>query len=47
VTGHAALQGVRHFELCCLPELVEFYVPHGFSTDVGNTLFLRKVRADA
>jgi predicted GNAT family N-acyltransferase len=42
VTGHAALQGVRHFELCCLPELVEFYVPHGFSTDVGNTRLMRK-----
>jgi GNAT superfamily N-acetyltransferase len=46
VTGHEALQDVRHFELYCLPELVEFYVPHGFSTDVGNIRFMRMSRPD-
>jgi GNAT superfamily N-acetyltransferase len=43
VTGHEALQEVGHFELYCLPELVEFYVPHGFTVDVGGTRLLRKV----
>jgi predicted GNAT family N-acyltransferase len=42
VTGHESLQGVRHFELCCLPELVEFYVPHGFTTDVGDIRLMRR-----
>jgi predicted GNAT family N-acyltransferase len=46
VTGHEALRDVRHFELYCLPELVEFYVPHGFSTDVGNIRFMRMSRPD-
>jgi hypothetical protein len=46
VTNHEALRDVRHFELYCLPELVEFYVPHGFSTDVGNIRLMRKVRPD-
>jgi GNAT superfamily N-acetyltransferase len=47
VTGHEALREVRHFELYCLPELVGFYVPHGFSTDVGNIVLMRRVCPDA
>jgi GNAT superfamily N-acetyltransferase len=47
VTGHDALQGVRHFELYCLPELVDFYVPHGFSTDIGDIRLMRMSRPDA
>jgi GNAT superfamily N-acetyltransferase len=44
VTGHEALRTVRHFELYCLPEMVQFYVPHGFSADVGNVQLMRRVR---
>lgn len=47
VTSHVALKDVRHFELYCLPELVNFYVPHGFSTEVGNIRLMRKVSPDA
>lgn len=46
VMSHEALQGVRHFELYCLPELVEFYSPYGFSEDVGDMRFLRMSRPD-
>jgi predicted GNAT family N-acyltransferase len=43
VTSHDALKDVRHFELYCLPELEEFYVPHGFSADVGNVRLMRRI----
>jgi predicted GNAT family N-acyltransferase len=46
VMGHHALQGVRHFELYCLPELVEFYSSYGFSEDVGRIRFMRMVRPE-
>ncbi|MEO8314518.1 MAG: GNAT family N-acetyltransferase [Pseudomonadota bacterium] len=46
ITGHERLRQVRHFELYCLPELAEFYVPHGFSADVGNVQLLRRVRPE-
>ena len=42
VIAHEALRDVRHIELYCLPELVDFYVPYGFSSDVGNIRLLRK-----
>jgi hypothetical protein len=44
VLSHEALQGVRHFELYCLPELVDFYSSYGFSDESGNIRFLRRVR---
>jgi hypothetical protein len=43
VTGHESLQGVRQFELYCLPELVEFYISHGFSTEVGDIRLMRRI----
>jgi len=42
VLDHPDLQGVRHFELYCLPELVPFYERWGFTVDVGRVRFMRK-----
>ena len=47
VMAHEALREVRHFELYCRPELVEFYSSYGFTTDVGDIRFLRMTRPDA
>jgi GNAT superfamily N-acetyltransferase len=42
VTSHDALRNVRHFELYCLPELIEFYEAHGFKSDVGKIQLMRR-----
>jgi GNAT superfamily N-acetyltransferase len=44
VVAHEALRDVRHIELYCLPELADFYVPLGFSADVGNIRLMRRIR---
>ena len=45
VKMHSQIQGVKHFELYCLPEMFNFYIDRGFSTDVGEVRLLRKINA--
>ena len=42
VQNHSKLQEVNHFELYCLPEMVEFYEEFDFSTELNNLVFMRK-----
>jgi hypothetical protein len=42
VLAHPGLQGVKQFELYCLPELVPYYERWGFSTEVGGVVLMRK-----
>lgn len=37
------LQGVKHFELYCRPEMVPFYKKWGFSEELGELRFMRLV----
>lgn len=39
-----SLQKVKHFELYCLPEMVSFYKKWGFSEELGEITFMRKVK---
>lgn len=41
VKSHIRLQKVKHFELYCLPEMEEFYLRFGFSTEVGGIKLMR------
>jgi predicted GNAT family N-acyltransferase len=43
VTSHESLRDVRHFELYCLPDMIDFYVPHGFTTEVGDIRLMRRI----
>lgn len=45
--GHPSLRSVRHFELYCRPELVPFYRRWGFSDELGDLRFMRKVTPGA
>lgn len=45
VKYHKDLMEVKHFELYCLPEMNEFYVKHGFSSNVGGVQLMRHVNA--
>jgi GNAT superfamily N-acetyltransferase len=42
ILGHEQLQGVKSFELYCLPELMPFYERHGFSDEVGAIRLMRR-----
>jgi ribosomal protein S18 acetylase RimI-like enzyme len=42
VQNHLELQDVKHFELYCLPEMLEFYEELGFSSELDNLVFMRK-----
>jgi len=42
IVGHDELKEVKHFELYCLPEMVEFYQSYGFSDALGELVFMRK-----
>jgi GNAT superfamily N-acetyltransferase len=42
IVGHDRLQGVKSFELYCLPEMMPFYHRHGFSEDVGAIRLMRR-----
>jgi GNAT superfamily N-acetyltransferase len=46
IVRHRSLRQVRHFDLNCRPEIVRFYVRHGFVEDVriGRMCFLRLSR---
>ena len=41
ITTHQQLKSVKHFELYCLPEMMEFYTRHGFVSDVGKVQLMR------
>ncbi|HYF94127.1 MAG TPA: GNAT family N-acetyltransferase [Symbiobacteriaceae bacterium] len=45
VVSHPSLREVRHLELYCRPELMEFYHPWGFTEDLGELRFMRSARA--
>ncbi len=42
--GHPALSKVRHFELYCLPERAMFYQRLGFTSELGDLLFMRRTQ---
>lgn len=44
IMGHYELQKVKHFELYCLPEMVEFYKAYGFTDELEELVFMRKER---
>jgi len=46
VQTHKDLQDVKHFELYCLDEMVEFYEGFGFSLDVGDVKLMRYTITD-
>ena len=43
IVNHEKLQEVKHFELYCLPEMVEFYKAYGFEDDLNELVFMRKI----
>jgi len=43
VVGHPSLASVRHFELYCRPELMPLYRKWGFSEELGELRFMRRV----
>ena len=45
VKMHNLLQGVKHLELYCLPEMINFYMELGFSTDVGEVRLMSQANA--
>jgi len=42
ILEHPELANVRHFELYCLSERAGFYQRLGFTTELGELLFLRR-----
>lgn len=42
ITAHPVLSRVRHIELYCLPEHLEFYQRHGFTSELGELRFMRR-----
>jgi predicted GNAT family N-acyltransferase len=42
IIGHNKLKDVKHFELYCLPKMVEFYKAYGFNDELGELVFMRK-----
>ena len=47
VVAHPSLASVRHFELYCRPELMPLYHKWGFSDEVGDLRFMRRVAPGA
>ncbi len=45
IVTHPSLQEVRSIELVCQPDLVPFYSRWGFTTEVGQSLLMRRARA--
>jgi predicted GNAT family N-acyltransferase len=45
IKSHKRLQSVKHFELYCLPEMLDFYAKHGFNTDTGEIRLMRLTNA--
>jgi predicted N-acetyltransferase YhbS len=45
IKNHLELQEVKHFELYCLPKMVKFYEEFGFSSELGELVFMRNPKA--
>ena len=43
VKNHEHLRDVKHIELYCLPDMVDFYTKHGFTSDTGNMQLMRYI----
>ena len=43
IMAHPVLSRVRHIELYCLPERADFYQRHGFTSELGQLHFMRRV----
>jgi len=41
VLEHKELKDVKHFELYCLPEMIEFYKSFRISDELGELVFMR------
>ena len=41
IKEHPKLKNVKHFELYCKPDMVEFYERFGFDRDVGDIYLMR------
>jgi predicted GNAT family N-acyltransferase len=47
VVSHPSLASVRHFELYCRPELIPLYRKWGFSDELGDLRFMRRIAPGA
>lgn len=45
ITSHPVLSRVLHLELYCLPERRRFYEQLGFTSELGDLVFMRRARA--
>ncbi|MEG3862594.1 GNAT family N-acetyltransferase [Microcoleus sp. herbarium12] len=45
VLNHPQLQAVENISLNCLPEMIPFYKRWGFTDDIGEMKFMRKIRS--
>lgn len=45
VVDHAELRGVAHIDLNCLPEMYKFYAQWGFTAQVGELGFMRRINS--
>lgn len=43
IIDHPSLEKVTHFELYCRPEMLPFYQKWGFSEELGQLHFMRKI----
>lgn len=44
VVEHPNLQQVEHIDLCCLPEMMDFYKQWDFTTELGEFRLMRRVK---
>lgn len=44
VVEHPDLQQVEHIDLCCLPEMIEFYKQWNFTTELGEFRLMRRLK---
>ena len=44
VIEHPDLQQVEHIDLCCLPNMIEFYNQWDFTTELGEFRLMRRLR---
>lgn len=44
IINHPALKSVERLDLFCLPEIVPFYKKWGFTEEIGNIRFMRRIR---
>ena len=44
VVEHPDLQQVEHIDLCCLPEMIDFYKQWDFTTELGEFRLMRRLK---